>query len=219
MWADIWSIVRAVREDVHTVQQRDPSTASLLEAALHPSLPAVWTYRAAHQLYLHGHRIIPRLMSNFARFMTGIEIHPGACLGRKLFIDHGSGVVIGETAVVGDDVTLYHQVTLGAVGWWRDNLRPSGTRRHPHIGARVVIGANATLLGPLVVGDDAVIGAQALVMGDVPAGQRIRAAMSWPHDTSNGVAATRVHPVVPVNAHAANRPTDPIHSATEQVTN
>lgn len=180
MWAGIRRILRTLVEDVDTVLERDPSMVSWLEAALHPSLPAVWTYRIAHGLYLRGHRVAARLISNYARFATGIEIHPGARLGRRLFIDHGSGVVIGETAVIGDDVTLYHQVTLGAVGWWRDNLRALGTRRHPHIGDRVVIGANATLLGPLMIGDDAVIGAQALVMRDVPAGRHILAAMSWP---------------------------------------
>jgi serine O-acetyltransferase len=104
------------------------------------------------------------------RAVTGAEIHPGAVLGRRVFVDHGSAVVIGETAVVGNDTTIYHQVTLGAVGWWRDNRRTTGERRHPVVGARVVLGAGATVLGPVVVGDDAVVGAQALVVEDVPAG-------------------------------------------------
>lgn len=197
MWAGIRRILRTVREDVDTVLARDPSMTSRLEAALHPSLPALWTHRVAHRLYRRGYRVIPRLMANRARYATGIEIHPGARLGRRLFIEHGSGVVIGETAVVGDDVTLYHQVTLGAVGWWRDNRRPRGARRHPCIGDRVMIGANATLLGPLVVGDDAVIGAQALVTRDVPAGQHVLAATSWPppgKPTPMGVPARANNP-------------------------
>lgn len=107
-----------------------------------------------------------------ARGFTGVEIHPGAVLGRRVFVDHGAAVVIGETAVVGDDVTIYHQVTLGAVGWWRDIRRAEGERRHPVIGARVVLGVGATVLGPVHVGDDAVIGAQALVLADVPPGAR-----------------------------------------------
>jgi serine O-acetyltransferase len=107
-----------------------------------------------------------------ARRATGVEIHPGARLGRRVFIDHGAAVVIGETAVVGDNVTLYHQVTLGAVGWWQDNRRAAGERRHPVVGSGVVLGANATVLGPVTIGDDAVVGAQALVIKDVPAGAR-----------------------------------------------
>ncbi len=107
-----------------------------------------------------------------ARAITGVEIHPGAVLGRGVFIDHGAAVVIGETAVVGDDVTIYHQVTLGALGWWHDNLRAEGERRHPVVGTGAVLGANATVLGPVTVGDRAVIGAQALVIEDVPAGAR-----------------------------------------------
>ncbi len=86
------------------------------------------------------------------RSFTGVEIHPGAVLGRRVFVDHGSGVVVGETAVVGDDVTLYHQVTLGAVGWWHDNRRADGERRHPVVGDRVVLGANATVIGPVTIG-------------------------------------------------------------------
>lgn len=114
----------ALEEDLRTVLERDPSVTSLREAALHPSLPALWTYRLARRHYEHGHRCTARLLSNAARFLTGVEIHPGARIGRRLFIDHGSGVVIGETAVIGDDVTMYHQVTLGAVGWRYDVHRP-----------------------------------------------------------------------------------------------
>jgi serine O-acetyltransferase len=115
-----------------------------------------------------------------ARAFTGTEIHPGATLGRRVFIDHGAAVVIGETAVVGDDVTIYHQVTLGAVGWWRDNRRLPGERRHPVIGSGCVLGAGSTVLGPVVIGDRAVIGAQTLVLTDVPAGTHVVAAKAPP---------------------------------------
>ena len=155
---------------------RDPSIRTRAEALLHPALPALWTHRAAHVLHIRGHRQAARILAYVARAATGgIEIHPGARLGRRVFIDHGAGVVIGETAVVGDDVTIFHQVTLGAVGWWRDGRREPGARRHPVVGDRVVLGANAIVLGPVTVGDDALVGAGALVLTDVPSGARVLA--------------------------------------------
>ncbi|KWT61633.1 serine acetyltransferase [Streptomyces albus subsp. albus] len=160
-------------EDIETTLARDPSITSRAEAVFHSTLPALWIHRVAHRLYGRRHRIAARVLTSCARVLTGIEIHPGARIGRRLFIDHGTGVVIGETAVLGDDVTIYQQVTLGAVGWWRDTLRPSGDRRHPEVGDRVTLGVNATVLGPLTIGDDALIGAHALVLGDVAAGSRI----------------------------------------------
>ena len=165
-------LLRTLREDLRTVVERDPSVRTRREALLHPALPAVWVHRVAHRMHRRGWRISARLLMLLVRAITGAEIHPGAVLGRRVFIDHGAAVVIGETAVVGDDVTIYHQVTLGAVGFRRDNLRPVGERRHPVVGAGVVLGANATVLGPVTVGDGAVIGAQALVIHDVPAGAR-----------------------------------------------
>lgn len=161
-----------LREDLRTVVERDPSVRTRREALLHPALPAVWGHRVAHRVHRRGWRLTARLIMLLARAVTGVEIHPGAVLGRRVFIDHGTGVVIGETAVVGDDVTIYHQVTLGAVGWWHDNLRAAGERRHPIVGAGAVLGANATVLGPVTVGAGAVIGAQALVIDDVLAGAR-----------------------------------------------
>jgi serine O-acetyltransferase len=165
-------LFRTLREDLRTVVERDPSIHSPFEALLHPALPALWVHRVAHLMHHRGWRISARLAMLLARTITGVEIHPGAVVGRRVFIDHGAGVVIGETAVVGDGVTIYHQVTLGAVGWWHDNLRSDGERRHPIVGEGVVIGANATVLGPVTVGDGAVIGAQALVIEDVPPGTR-----------------------------------------------
>jgi len=161
-----------IAEDLRTVVARDPSIRSRTEALWHPALPALWSFRLAHLLHGKGFRLTARTIMIAARAVTGVEIHPGADIGRRVFIDHGAAVVIGETAVVGDDVTMYHQVTLGATGWWHDNLRAAGERRHPKVGAQVVLGTNATVLGPVTIGDGAVIGAHALIITDVPAGAR-----------------------------------------------
>ena len=163
---------RLLLDELDVIVSRDPSVRSRAEAVVHPSLVAVLGHRVAHWLYLRGLFLTARIVGGLVRlFSGGIEIHPGARIGRRLFIDHGCGVVIGETAVVGDDVTLFHQVTLGATG---APLRPAG-RRHPRLGNGVLVGANATLLGPITVGDQARIGAQALVVSDVPAGGSARA--------------------------------------------
>ncbi|MFF9580541.1 serine O-acetyltransferase EpsC [Streptomyces achromogenes] len=169
-------LIARAREDLSVIVARDPSVRTRAEALLHPALPALWTHRLAHPLYVRGHRQLARLLAYMARAVTGgIEIHPGARLGRRVFIDHGAAVVIGETAEVGDDVTIFHQVTLGSVGWWRDGRRATGARRHPVVGDRVVLGTNAIVLGPVTVGDDALIGAGSLVLGDVPSGARVLA--------------------------------------------
>ncbi|HEU5472608.1 MAG TPA: serine O-acetyltransferase EpsC [Actinophytocola sp.] len=178
----ILRLYRAAAADLDMIRERDPSITSRREALLHPGLLAIWAYRIAHRLHTKGMRLTARLLSVLARLLTGgIEIHPGARIGRGFFIDHGAGVVIGETAVIGADVTIFHQVTLGSVGWWHDARRPEGTRRHPKVGDRVVIGANATVLGPVTVGPDSVIGAQALVIRDVPPGSRVLAPIADPH--------------------------------------
>ncbi|MFJ8862663.1 serine O-acetyltransferase EpsC [Streptomyces sp. NPDC102451] len=167
------TIARA-KEDLAVIVARDPSMRSRAEALLHPALPALWAHRVAHVLHTRGHRHTARFLAYVARSVTGgIEIHPAASLGRRVFIDHGAAVVIGETARVGDDVTIFHQVTLGAVGWWRDGRREPGARRHPVVGDRVVIGTNAIVLGPVTVGDDALVGAGSLVLTDVPPGARV----------------------------------------------
>lgn len=169
-------LIGRAREDLSVIVARDPSVRTRAEALLHPALPALWTHRLAHALHVRGHRHLARLLAYAARAVTGgIEIHPGARLGRRVFIDHGAAVVIGETAEVGDDVTIFHQVTLGSVGWWRDGRRAAGARRHPVVGDRVVLGTNAIVLGPVTVGDDALIGAGSLVLGDVPPGARVLA--------------------------------------------
>ncbi len=154
--------------DIQVIFDKDPAAGNFGEVFLYQGLHAILLHRLAHALYKRGLPLIPRLISQFARVITGgIEIHPGAKIGRRFFIDHGSGVVIGATAEVGDDVMLYHQVTLGATGWWRDVGRPGG-RRHPKIGNCVTIGSGASILGAVTIGHNSKIGAQALVLEDVP---------------------------------------------------
>ena len=187
----LWSVLA---EDLRTIVQRDPSVRGTIEALWHPALPALWGHRVAHLLHRGGYRLTARTVMTLARAVTGVEIHPGARLGRRVFIDHGAAVVIGETAVVGDDVTMYHQVTLGAVGWWQDIRRAPGARRHPVIGSGVLLGTNASVLGPVTIGDGAVIGAQALVLRDVPAGARALAPVAQVRTrfiTHNGRAISR----------------------------
>jgi len=152
-------------EDLATARRRDPASGTALEIVLTtPGLHAIWLHRVAHRWWgTPGGRLPARLLAHLSRGVTGVEIHPGARLGRRFFIDHGMGVVIGETSEVGDDVMIYHGVTLGGRSMAR-------TKRHPTVGDRVVIGAGARVLGPVVVGDDAQIGANAVVVKDVPAG-------------------------------------------------
>ncbi|WP_243076866.1 serine O-acetyltransferase EpsC [Microbacterium sp. SS28] len=160
------SIVRAVarvREDLVAAKLRDPAARSAVEISLlYPGLHAIWAHRVDHWLWQRGFRFLARAGSQITRWLTGIEIHPGATIGRRFFIDHGMGVVIGETAEVGDDVMLYHGVTLG--GRTRD-----GGKRHPTIGDGVAVGAGAKVLGPITIGAGSVIGANAVVTKDAPA--------------------------------------------------
>lgn len=161
-WGTAWP------DDIQVVFDKDPAAHNVFEVLLYQGLHAVLLHRLAHWLYMREVPFLPRLISQFGRVITGgIEIHPGATIGRRFFIDHGSGIVIGETAEVGDDVMLYHQVTLGATGWWKDINNP-GKRRHPRLENCVTIGTGATILGPVTIGADSKIGAQALVIEDVP---------------------------------------------------
>ncbi len=151
-----------VRADLAAALQRDPAARSHLEIALlYPGLHAIWFHRLGHWLWQRDLKLMARWLSQLARALTGIEIHPGAIIGRRVFIDHGMGVVIGETAQVGDDVTLYHGVTLGGTAL-------SKGKRHPTIGDRVTIGAGAKVLGNITVGADSRIGANAVVVKPVP---------------------------------------------------
>src|ERR1700758_2137102 len=151
-----------MREDVSTVLERDPAARSKLEVFLcYSGLHALWAYRVNHWLWNHGMLLIARALSQFSRVLTGIEIHPGARIGRRLFIDHGMGVVIGETAIVGDDVTLYQGVTLGGTG------KEHG-KRHPTIEDNVVVGGGAKILGNITIGKNCRIGAGSVVLRNVP---------------------------------------------------
>jgi serine O-acetyltransferase len=161
------SFFRSVREDIAAVFESDPAARSYLEVLLlYPGLQAVWAHRMSHWLWSHGMRFLARVNSQIARVLTGIEIHPGAELGRRLFIDHGMGTVIGETAVVGDDVTLYQGVTLGGTG------KEKG-KRHPTVGNRVSVGSGAKLLGNITIGDNCRVGAGSVVLRNVPANSTI----------------------------------------------
>ena len=164
-----------VAEDLDAAMSNDPAANSRLEVALvYSGVHAVWGHRVAHALWNRspGLRPVARAWSQLVRFATGVEIHPGATIGRRFFIDHGMGVVIGETAEIGDDCMLYHQVTLGGRSLER------GAKRHPTLGDRVVVGAGAKVIGNITVGTDAKVGAGALVIKDVPAGETILAAPS-----------------------------------------
>jgi serine O-acetyltransferase len=172
----IRSIARRVREDVQVVRDKDPAVTSTWEVLLYPHLHALWLHRWAHHCYRHERRVVARAIALFARFVSGgIDIHPGARIGRRFFIDHGSGVVIGETVRIGDDVMLYHLVTLGSVGWWTDKLREPGAARHPRLGDGVVVCTGACVLGPVEVGPGSRIGAHAVVLTSLPDGSRIPA--------------------------------------------
>ncbi|GHJ36893.1 serine O-acetyltransferase [Streptomyces sp. TS71-3] len=157
-------LLRLVKEDLNAVLERDPSRGSVAEAVLHAPWQGLVLYRLAHRLYERGHRIGPGVITWVGRIVSGMEVHPGARLGRRAFIDHGFGVVIGESCVIGDDVTLYHRVTLGSRGWWQDG--GPRAQRHPKIGNRVTIGTGASVLGPITIGDDVRISAHALVLTD-----------------------------------------------------
>src|SRR6478609_9354357 len=154
-----------LREDIAIVFERDPAARTSWEVlTCYPGLHAlVWHRAVSNRLWRGGARWLARWLSHWGRWLTGIEIHPGATIGRRVFIDHGMGVVIGETAEIGDDSTLYHGVTLGGTSWNKG-------KRHPTLGRSVVIGAGAKILGPILVGDGAKVGSNAVVVRDVPAG-------------------------------------------------
>lgn len=156
-----------LKEDVQAVFDNDPAARCLVEVLLcHWSLYAIWMHRINHALWLRGFKVVARFFSQWSRFWTGIEIHPGAVLGRRVFIDHGMGIVIGETAIVGDDVTLYQGVTLGGTG------KEKG-KRHPTLNSRVVVGSGAKILGNITIGQDCRIGAGSVVLRDVPSGSTV----------------------------------------------
>ncbi|WP_438280556.1 serine O-acetyltransferase [Pseudomonas alabamensis] len=153
-----------LREDIQSVFHRDPAARNAFEVmTCYPGMHAIWLHRLGHALWIRDFKWLARLVSNFGRWLTGIEIHPGAKVGRRFFIDHGMGIVIGETAEIGDDVTLYQGVTLGGTSWNKG-------KRHPTLEDGVVVGAGAKVLGPFTVGAGAKIGSNAVVTKEVPAG-------------------------------------------------
>ncbi|MCY6958946.1 MULTISPECIES: serine O-acetyltransferase EpsC [Clostridium] len=153
---------KTIKYDIDNIVKNDPAARNGLEVLfLYPVVHAMIFYRITHALYKKNLFFLARLLSQFARFLTGIEIHPGAQIGKGFFIDHGMGVVIGETAEVGDNVTLYHGVTLGGTG------KDTG-KRHPTVGNNVIIGSGAKILGPILIGDNSKVGANSVVLKDVP---------------------------------------------------
>ncbi len=155
-------MLKRLHEDIQSVFQRDPAARNVFEVLMcYPGLHAVWIYRVAHWFWMRKFYFVGRFLSNVGRFLTGIEIHPGATIGRKFFIDHGMGVVIGETAEIGDNVTMYHGVTLGGVSLEK-------VKRHPTIEDNVVIGSGAKVLGPFTVGKGSRIGSNSVVVKEVP---------------------------------------------------
>lgn len=158
------TLIQLCKEDLAAAINSDPAARNSLEVALtYPGVHAVWAYRLAHMLFKKNFKLLARIVSSISRSYTGVDIHPGARLGRRLFIDHANGVVIGETTRIGTDCVLFHQVTLGGVSM-------SKGKRHPTLGDRVMVGAGAKVLGPIHVGSDARIAANAVVVRDVPAG-------------------------------------------------
>src|SRR5213082_2414573 len=161
-----WRMFDRLREDIAVVFERDPAARSAFEIlTCYPGVHAlVWHRAVVNPLWRWKFRWLARWLAHWGRWLTGIEIHPGATIGRRVFIDHGMGVVIGETAEIGDDSTLYHGVTLGGTSWNKG-------KRHPTLGRSVVIGAGAKVLGPLLIGDNAKVGCNAVVVRDVPPGE------------------------------------------------
>lgn len=156
-----------LREDIRSVFDRDPAARSVVEVMLaYPGLHAVWLHRLSHRLWRWRLKLLARLLSQLGRWLTGIEIHPGATVGRRFFIDHGMGVVIGETAEIGDGCTIYHGVTLGGTTWHKG-------KRHPTLGNHVVVGAGAKILGPITIGANARVGSNSVVVKDVPEGATV----------------------------------------------
>ena len=158
--------MKYIKEQIKLIRKKDPAIKSNLEVFLYPNFKVLVYYRIAHYLYLKKHFFLARYLSERAKKKTGIEIHPGAVIGKNLFIDHGSGVVIGETTIIGNNVLIYHGVTLGGVV-------NTSTKRHPTIGNNVVIGCNSIILGDIKIGDNVKIGAGSIVLKDVDANKTI----------------------------------------------
>ena len=161
------SFFKELKEDINSVFDRDPAARNFFEVVTtYPGVHALIFHRFAHALYKRDFKWLARVLANIVRWYTGIEIHPGAVIGRRFFIDHGTGIVIGETAEIGDDVTMYHGVTLGGTSWQKG-------KRHPTLGNNVVVGAGAKVLGPITIAAGASVGSNAVVTKDVPEGATV----------------------------------------------
>lgn len=189
-------------EDIKVIFEKDPAAKNIFEVLLYQGLWAIWIHRFAHLLYKWGIPFFPRLISQVMRLLTLIEIHPGATIGRRFFIDHGNGVVIGETSVIGDDVTIYQAVTLGGTG------KEKG-KRHPTIGNNVVLGAGAIVLGNIKIGDNSRVGAGSVVTKDVPPDTTVVGNPSWILKQEGRRLGPLEHGALP----------DPIHAAIDELNN
>jgi len=164
-------VFKRIQEDIEAYKARDPAARSAFEVVLlYQGFHALMLYRISHGLWVLGFKFLGRFVSQLGRWLTGIEIHPGAIIGQRFVIDHGAGVVIGETSQIGDDVTLYHDVTLGGVAPSVDSHEQVGMKRHPTLGDDVIVGSGAQILGPITVGKCARVGSNAVVSKDIPAG-------------------------------------------------
>lgn len=184
--------IQVLREDLRTAAEKDPSITSTRHALMHQGVHGVWLHRLAQRLQLMRAPLAARWVAYANRVLTGIDVNPGAMIGRRVFIDHGAGVVIGETAVIEDDVMIYHNVTVGSVGWWRDGS--TNERRHPYIQARTVLCTGALILGAIVVGRNCIIGANTVVLADVPDGTRVPAGTLWRTTPGSSVESTAATP-------------------------
>ncbi len=179
------SLIKTIREDIQMVKQRDPAARNMAEILLcYPGLKSLFFHRIGHWFWTKGLKLFARLMSEFSRWITGIEIHPGATIGRRFFIDHGMGIVIGETTVIKDDVSIYQGVTLGGTSWKKG-------KRHPTLEEHVVVGAHAIILGPVTIGRESKVGSNSVVVKDVP-----------PHSTVVGIPGRVVHRHEPMDPDA-----------------
>jgi len=200
-----------LRDDVRTALAKDPAASSVATVVLtYPGLHAVWLYRLAHTLWDRNDEFAARIVAHLGRLLTGVEIHPGADVGERLFIDHGMATVIGETADVGDDVLLYHGVTLGGKSMRRE-------KRHPTLEDGVTVGANATLIGPVTVGENATVGAGAVVVDDVPAETTVVGNPARPIDETDDDPDEAQSPAVADGSGSeADRPATPNRDAEEE---
>lgn len=206
---------KKIVNEIDSVFARDPAAHSRLEVLFcYPGLHAILFHRLANWLWRHDWRITGRFVAYFSRFITGIDIHPGATIGQRFFIDHGMGVVIGETATIGDDVTLYHDVTLGGVAPG-DSVK--GSLRHPQIGNNVIVGAGAQLLGPIRLGDNSRVGSNAVVVRDVPENVTVVGIPARPVNIENPAEKAKQSAIFSAYGTPVDDKTDPILHMLEQM--